>query len=97
MNQPTDNELHQIEQRGKRASEILNDPIFQQALMQMKGRLLIEFQDSDLSNDAERLNAWQKGQLLNQFEKEFTTLIKGGENARVTLIERAKATIRNII
>lgn len=97
MTQLTDSQLQQIEKRGKRAKEILNDPIFQEALMKMKANLLVEFQDCDLSDDDKRLNAWQQGQLLKKFEKEFTSLIKGGENAKVTLMERAKGALRRII
>ncbi len=97
MSQLTDSQLHEIEHRGKRAKEILNDPIFKAAFMQMQAKLLMEFQDSDLKNDEARLNAWQQGQILKDFEKQFTTLMKQGDNAKITLMERAKAHLRRII
>jgi hypothetical protein len=76
---------------------LLNDPLIQEAFIKLKGDLLHSFNSSDLSDEKARLNAWQQGQLLDKLEKNFISIVKTGENAKLTLIEQSKNLIRNVI
>lgn len=93
----TDTALRQVQSEGEQADQLLNHPLIQRFLLEMKGDLLNEFQLSTLADDQTRLNAWQKSQLLQEFENKFKMSVKLGKHAKLTLMERAKQTIRNII
>lgn len=83
-------------QRATRAEQLLNDPMIQEFIIAMRGKLLNEFESTGLNDDKERANAWHKSQILNSFIEEFTKAIKQGKTAR-TLLERAREVIHNII
>ena len=83
-------ELKNQIQKAQRADELLNDPLIQEFIIAVKGKLMIEFEGADLDSEKKRLNAWQKMQVLNSFLEEFTKTIKKGQRANTTLIERAK-------
>ena len=86
----SETELKNLVQRARRADELLNDPLIQEFIIAVKGKLMIEFEGTDLDSEKKRLNAWQKMQVLNSFLEEFTKTIKKGQRANTTLIERAK-------
>ena len=92
----SETELKNLIQKAQRADQLLNDPMIQEFIIAVKGKLLIEFEGTGLDNEKERLNAWQKSQVLNSFLEEFTKTIKQGKDAR-TLLEQSKHTLRNII
>ena len=92
----SETDLRSDVQRAQRADQLLNDPMIQEFIIAMRGKLLNEFESTSLDDDKERSNAWQKSQILNSFLEEFTKAIKKGKDAR-TLLERAKDQIRNII
>jgi hypothetical protein len=83
--------------RGDRAKVLLSDPLIQEAFIKLKGDLLHSFNSSNLDDEKGRLNAWQQGQLLDKLEKNFNSIVKTGENAKLTLFEQSKEAIRNII
>jgi len=83
-------------QRATRADQLLNDPMIQEFIIAMRGKLLNEFESTGLDDDKERANAWQKSQILNSFVEEFTKAIRKGKDAR-TLLERARDAIANRI
>lgn len=93
----TENELKTVVKRAERADELLNDPMIQEFIVAVRGKLLNEFESTDLVDDEKRKNAWQKSQVLNSFLDEFTKTIKEGKRARLTLAERAKNAVRRII
>lgn len=84
-------------QRAQRADQLLNDPMIQEFIIAVRGKLLNEFESTNLNSEKERLNAWQKSQVLNSFLDEFTKTIKTGKNAQLTLMEKAKGAIKRII
>ena len=90
----SEKDLKNLKQRGERAAEIYNSPIFQEALITLKGDMLLEFQDTNLDSDKARLNAWQKAQVVKDFEKKFIKIMRVGSNANLTLMERAKKLLR---
>ena len=83
-------------QKAQRADELLNDPLIQEFIIAVKGKLMIEFEGSGLDDEKKRLSAWQKMQNLNSFLDEFTKTIKKGKDAR-SMLDRAKDQIRRII
>jgi len=83
--------------RGDRAQILLSDPLIQEAFIRLKGDLLNQFNSSNLDDEKARLNTWQQGQLLDKLEKNFISIVKTGENAKLSLFEQSKNTIRNII
>ena len=93
----TETELKNTVQKAQRAEELLNDPIIQEFIVAVRGKLLNEFESTTLDNEEARKNAWQKSQVLNSFLDEFKRTIKEGKNAKLTLAERAKSVVRRII
>lgn len=83
-------------QRAQRADQLLNDPMIQEFIIAMRGKLLNEFESAGLDSDKERLNAWQKSQVLNSFLEEFTKSIKKGKEAQ-SLLGMLQDKVRNII
>ncbi len=92
----SETDLKNMIQQAQRAEQLLNDPMIQQFIVAVRGKLLNEFESTGLDSEKERLNAWQKSQVLNSFLDEFTKKIKDGKNAR-SLLEQMKDTVRNII
>lgn len=93
----TETELKNLVQKANRADELLNDPLIQEFIVAVRGKLLNEFESTDLKDEEARKNAWQKSQVLNSFLDEFKKTIKEGKNAKLTLAERAKQAVRRII
>lgn len=83
-------------QRAQRADQLLNDPMIQEFIISVRGKLLNEFESTGLDSEKERLNAWQKSQILNSFLEEFTKSIKKGKEAQ-SLLGMIKEKVRNII
>lgn len=90
-------QLKQKAARGERAKVLLADPLIQEAFIRLKGDLLNQFNSTDLSNEKARLNTWQQSQLLDKLEKNFISIVKTGENAKLSLFEQSKNLIRNVI
>ena len=81
----SETELKNDVQRATRADQLLNDPMIQEFIIAMRGKLLNEFESSALNSDKERLDAWQRSQVLNSFLEEFTKAIKKGKEAKTLL------------
>ena len=96
----TESELRNTIQKAQRADELLNDPMIQEFIISIRGDLLNKFESTDLSNEDERLSAWNQSQVLKLFLDKFTKTIKDGKNAELSLLDKiAKATnkLRNVI
>lgn len=93
----TETELKNTVQKAQRAEELYNDPLIQEFIIAVRGKLLNEFESTSLNDEKARTNAWQKSQVLNSFLDEFKRTIKEGKNAKLTLAERAKLAVRRII
>ncbi len=90
------NLLQAQQERGRVAQELLDNPLFQEAFIKIKGDLFNEFNKSDLDSDEQRLNIWQQSQILDKFEKNFTDIVKKG-NAATIAISQSDKPIRNVI
>ena len=93
----TERILQAQEERGRQAEELLKHPLIQEAFIKLKGDLLNEFRSTDLHNEKERLNVWQQSQILDKFERNFESIVKNGNHAKISLLENAKSKLRNII
>ncbi len=84
-------------QKAQRADTLLNDPLIQEFIITLRGDLLNKFESTELSNEKERLDAWQQSQVLNKFLEKFTKTIRDGKNAKLSLMDRAKIKLKNVI
>ena len=84
-------------QKAQRAEQLLNDPMIQEFIITLRGDLLSKFESTDLTDEKERLDAWQQSQVLNKFLDKFTKTIRDGKTAKLSLLERAKKQLRNVI
>ena len=89
--------LQAQEERARQADELLKHPLIQEAFIKLKGDLLNEFRSTNLHNEKERLNVWQQSQILDKFERNFESIVKTGNHAKITLMENAKNKLRNVI
>ncbi len=90
-------ELKNTIQKAQRADALLNDPLIQEFIISLRGDLLNKFESTSLEDEAERLAAWNQSQVLNMFLDKFTKTIREGKNAQLSLVERAKIKLRNVI
>ncbi len=84
-------------QKAQRADELLNDPLMQEFIISVRGDLLNKFESTSLINENERLAAWHQSQVFKLFLEKFTKTIKDGKNAKLSLLDKAKNKLRNVI
>lgn len=82
--------------RADRAKELLNNPLYKEAIESIEIALVEQFKDTKFKDDAERHELWQRMQILKQFQAKFEHVVKQGVKAQetLTLLERAKQTFR---
>ena len=88
--------LQAQQQRGLAAQELLNNPLFKEAFIKIKGDLFNEFNRTDLHSDKQRHNVWLQSQILDKFEANFTSIVKNGNTAAVE-IAQADKPLRTVI
>jgi hypothetical protein len=93
----TEIELKNTVQKAQRAEQLLNDPLIQEFIISVRGDLLNKFESTGLSSEAERLAAWNQGQVLKMFIEKFTKQIKSGKTAQLSLMDKINNNIRKII
>lgn len=84
--------------RAHRASELLANPLYNEAITAMQAAMFEQFNDTKLADELERKELWQRMQLLKQFQGRFESIVKQGAKAQNTLslLEKAKQAIRRI-
>ena len=93
----TETELKNTVQKAQRAQQLLNDPLMQEFIISVRGDLLNKFESTDLGSEAERLSAWNQGQVLKLFLDKFTKQIKAGKAAQLSLMDKINNNIRKTI
>lgn len=85
-------------QRAEQAQQLINNPLYLEALTAMKAALYGEFEDSKFTESDKRHELWQRMQLLKQFQGKFESIIKQGDKARTTLslLDKAKEKVKNL-
>ena len=88
----------QIAERGRQASEVLDNPAFQDAMKSLKDMAFAQFKRTDL-RDAEGLRlARQFCTVTDEFEEILRRMIGGGKLAEVNLDRhRNEATARRVL
>lgn len=72
-------------QRADNAKELLNNPLYQEAIVAMKAAMFNDFQNTTLQEENIRHELWQRMQLLKDFEGFFESIVKKGVRAEQTL------------
>ena len=88
--------LQAQQQRGTVAQDLLDNPIFKEAFIKIKGDLFNEFNRTDLHSDKQRHNVWLQSQILDKFEANFISIVKNG-NAATIEIAHADKPLRTVI
>jgi len=81
--------------RANRASELLSNPLYIEAITVMRAAMFAEFEDSKYGSADDRHELWQRTQVIKQFQARFEEIVKKGERGRktLTLLERARSLI----
>ncbi|MBL4753783.1 MAG: hypothetical protein JKY52_09360 [Flavobacteriales bacterium] len=82
--------------RGDQASAVLNNPIYQEAFVMIRARLMEEFQKTKFKENDERNEIWRKMQTVEWVDKHFKQVMQSGNVAKATLVERGKKFIPGI-
>ncbi len=75
---------------GLNADAILNNPLTQKALTNIRANLYRQFRKTKFKQQEERDEIWRKEQAVNWFESVFEKTVRDGEIARKTLLQRIK-------
>lgn len=89
------NEAKKDLNRAQKAVELLNNPLYMEAVNAMEFAMFEEFKGTRLDDGDVRHELWQRMQLMKQFRGKFEHIVKQGDNAKITLtlLERAKQKI----
>ncbi len=81
--------------RAHRAEELINNPLYLEAITAMQAAMFTQFADTKFKDEDQRHELWQRMQLLKQFQGKFESIVKQGAKAKqtLTLLERAKQLI----
>ena len=84
--------------RAHRASELITNPLYVEAITAMRAAMFEQFNDTKLAGESERHELWQRMQLMKQFQGKFESIVKQGTKAQDTLslLEKGKALFNRI-
>tara|TARA_B100000809_G_C14885254_1_gene440663 strand:- start:61 stop:363 length:303 start_codon:yes stop_codon:yes gene_type:complete len=71
--------------RAQRASELLSNPLYTEAITAMQAAMFESFNDTKLAEADQRHELWQRMQLMKQFQGRFESIVKQGAKAQDTL------------
>jgi hypothetical protein len=77
--------------RGVEARAILDNPIYQEAMIAMRGELLALFEQTKFKDHAERDEIWRKLQMAGWFESYLKKVMQTGQLAEKSLMEKVKS------
>lgn len=82
--------------RAALAEQLLNNPLYREAIDAMNLAMQQQFADTKLKDDDLRHELWQRMQLMKQFQGKFEHIVKKGIKAKqtLTMLEKAKNFIR---
>jgi len=82
--------------RGDQASAVLNNPIYQEAFVMIRARLMEENQKTTFKQSAERDEIWRKMRTVEWVEKHFRQVMTFGEVSKATLAQRGKQFMKGL-
>ena len=71
--------------RANQADDLLNNPLYIEAVTVMRAAMYGEFEDSKLADDATRHELWQRMQLMKAFQGHFEKIVKEGKKGAQTI------------
>jgi len=82
--------------RAALAEQLLNNPLYREAIDAMTLAMQEQFADTKLQDADLRHELWQRMQLMKQFQGKFEHVVKQGVRAKqtLTMLEKAKNFIR---
>ena len=84
--------------RAHRASELLANPLYTEAITVMQAAMFEQFNDTKLEDENQRHELWQRMQLMKQFQGRFESIVKQGAKAQdtLTLLEKGINALKRI-
>jgi len=92
MSDKDQNELN----RGRQASDLLNNPIYQEAFVVIKANLMTEFQKTKFRESKKRDEVWRKMQTVDWMEKHIKSVVNSGRIAELNIADKSRNKIRGI-
>lgn len=88
--------LQQEKSRGVLAQQILENPIYQEALVIIRGKLMVEFENTKYTEQQDRDEIWRQYQTLAKIEKQLQKVMRDGKIAdkELSILDKLKNTIR---
>jgi len=81
------------QQRGVMAKQVLDNPVYQEAILKVKGKLMAQFENTSFLQKRKREDIWRSFKNLQRLEAEIIKVMQSGEMGKRTLsiIKRNKA------
>lgn len=95
----TDNDMRLDEdvERGVHAHQVLNNPIYREAMVAIRAQLFSQFEQTKFRDHDERDEAWRKLQAINAIEGHLARVMQTGKLAERTLMDRIKVIGRRVL
>lgn len=81
--------------RGVLAQQLIENPLYQEAYLAIRARLLDEFTKTKFKDGAERDEIWRKMQTIEEINQWFEAVIKNGEFAKQSLLQKTGLRVFN--
>jgi len=65
--------------RGHQAESILSSPIYKESLLIIRGKMMDKFQKTSFEQSDERDEIWRQMKIVDQFERQFESVLKTGK------------------
>jgi|TARA_R110000796_G_scaffold116819_4_gene229473 hypothetical protein len=93
------NEANSDISRAHRALELLNNPLYLEAITAIEAAMFEQFNSTKLEDGAQRHELWQRMQLMRLFQGRFESIVQQGGRAKDTLmlLEKKAARVGNNI
>lgn len=90
MTQDEELRLEHAVNRGLQADAVINNPVYQEAMLHIRGELMLAFESTKFKDSADRDEIWRKLQVAKWFEAYVERVMKNGVTAKKTLAQRLK-------
>jgi hypothetical protein len=82
--------LERAVNRGMQADAVLSNPVYNEAMVHIRGELMLAFERTKFKDSADRDEIWRKLQTIAWFERYIAGVMKDGDFAKKTLAQRIK-------
>lgn len=65
--------------RGREAQTVLNNSIYRESLLLLRGQLMDQFQSTKFDQSAERDEIWRRMQTIDWFERQLSSVMQTGQ------------------